>query len=142
MSTKHVSAEADGGKHTPSATGKSKAKPEAAEKATAKTTPKPARRAAAKPADVPASNGAPPVAAKKKKAEKRDKVIRDSFTMPRRDFERIAELKATCLKNGVVVKKSELLRAGLAALAALPEQELLARIASVEPVKTGRPLAH
>lgn len=120
-------------------------------KATTKTTAKPAAKAAEKPAKaavvaqtaaVPASNGAQSAGAKKKKAEKRDKVIRDSFTMPKHDFEKIAELKAVCLKSGVVVKKSELLRAGLAALAALPEKKLLAVVASVETVKTGRPATH
>jgi hypothetical protein len=59
--------------------------------------------------------------------------------MPKHDFERIAQLEETCLKSGIVVKKSELLRAGLAALAALPETTLLAVVASEETVKTGRP---
>ncbi|WP_206994976.1 hypothetical protein [Trinickia mobilis] len=120
-------------------------------KAASKTTAKPAVKAAEKPekpaaeaqsASVPAGNGAQAAGAKKKKPEKREKVIRDSFTMPKHDFEKIAELKAVCLKSGVVVKKSELLRAGLAALAALPEKKLLAVVASVETVKTGRPATH
>jgi hypothetical protein len=99
------------------------------------------KAATARPS-APAGNAAPQaqtVNAKKKKSDKREKVIRDSFTMPKHDFERIAQLKETCLKGGVVVKKSELLRAGLMALAALPDTKLLAVVAGVEAVKTGRP---
>ena len=47
-------------------------------------------------------------------------------------------MKARCLKNGVEVKKSQLLRAGLLALEALPLPELLQRIAALSPVKAGR----
>ncbi|TKC92661.1 hypothetical protein FAZ69_03055 [Trinickia terrae] len=122
--------------------GKSKAKTKAAAKPAVKAEEKPIKAAEAQAATVPAGNGAQAAGAKKKKTEKREKVIRDSFTMPKHDFEKIAELKATCLKNGVVVKKSELLRAGLAALAALPEKKLLAVVASIETVKTGRPATH
>lgn len=73
------------------------------------------------------------------KVAKKQKVIRDSFTMPKDDYDRIAQLKQVCLTEGVQVKKSELLRAGLNALHALPVNKLLAIVASVETVKTGRP---
>jgi hypothetical protein len=73
------------------------------------------------------------------KVAKKLKVIRDSFTMPKDDYDRIAQLKQVCLTEGVQVKKSELLRAGLNALHALPVNKLLAIVASVETVKTGRP---
>jgi hypothetical protein len=67
------------------------------------------------------------------------KVVRDSFTMPDWDYEKLAELKRRCLNGGVHVKKSELLRAGLKMLESLPERQLLAVVAQVETVKTGRP---
>jgi hypothetical protein len=73
------------------------------------------------------------------KAAKKQKVIRDSFTMPKSDYERIAQLKQLCLEAGIQVKKSELLRAGLNALHALPVSKLLAIVGAVETVKTGRP---
>jgi hypothetical protein len=73
------------------------------------------------------------------KSAKKQKVIRDSFTMPKADYDRIAQLKEICLNEGVQVKKSELLRAGLNALHALPVSKLLTVVASVETVKTGRP---
>ena len=60
--------------------------------------------------------------------------------MPASDYARIAELKRTCLAAGVSVKKSELLRAGVLALAALAPANLLAAIGTLESVKTGRPV--
>jgi hypothetical protein len=68
-----------------------------------------------------------------------EKVIRDSFTMPSRDYAKITQLRAKCLKAGLSVTKSELLRAGLHALERLPLEDLRAVIESLEKVKTGRP---
>lgn len=73
------------------------------------------------------------------KAENKKKVVRDSFTMPQNDYAKIAELKQVCLKVGVHVKKSELLRAGLHALGKLSATQLKQTIAQMEQIKTGRP---
>jgi hypothetical protein len=67
------------------------------------------------------------------------KVIRDSFTMPRSDYDQIAVLKKRCLGRGLARKKSEILRAGLAALQRLSDDELVTIASTVDPVKTGRP---
>jgi len=67
------------------------------------------------------------------------KVVRDSFTMPVADHELIGILKTRCLGLGIAIKKSELLRAGLAALERLPDESLAQVAAAVESVKTGRP---
>lgn len=75
----------------------------------------------------------------KKASEKKEKVVRDSFTMPKADYEKLSILKRKCLDAGVAVKKSELLRAGLKLLESTSEKRLLAAIAAVETVKTGRP---
>ncbi len=72
------------------------------------------------------------------KAE-RAKLMRDSFTMPKVDFEMIATLKKRALAAGQEVKKSELLRAGLHALAALDEAAFASTVAAVPRLKTGRP---
>ncbi|WP_460900158.1 hypothetical protein [Paraburkholderia jirisanensis] len=92
----------------------------------------------AKPAAAPA---AAQKEAKDEKARraKKDKVVRDSFTMPKSDYAKIAELKQRCLEAGVSVKKSELLRAGLALLAVAPVKRLLAAVSELDTVKTGRP---
>lgn len=97
-------------------------RPAAAKKAAKKTAP---AKAAGKPA-------------KKMPAATDQKVVRDGFTMPQADYDKIKILKALCLKNGVEVKKSQLLRAGLIALEALAVAELLKRIAALAPVKAGR----
>jgi hypothetical protein len=59
--------------------------------------------------------------------------------MPHADYELIGVLKQRCLGLGVAMKKSELLRAGLAALQQLPDEALAQVVAAVESVKTGRP---
>jgi len=117
-----------------------------------KTTP--ARRTPAKPAAVArkpvpakpvpakATVAAKPEKKNKKangKKEAKVKVVRDSFTMPQNDYAKIAELKQLCLKAGVHVKKSELLRAGLHALGKLSAAQLKQTIAQMEQIKTGRP---
>lgn len=89
---------------------------------------------------VPVGATATDVAVEEKaKRMKKQKVVRDSFTMPTSDYEKIAALKEKCLDAGVSVKKSELLRAGLILLEAASAKRLLAAISAVETVKTGRP---
>ena len=89
--------------------------------------------AAAKPAKLPK-------APKPEKAPKlRQKPVRDSFTMPEADFSLVATLKARALAGQRETKKSELLRAGLHALAAMDSPTLLAALRALEPIKTGRP---
>jgi hypothetical protein len=67
------------------------------------------------------------------------KVVRDSFTMPKSDYAKIGELKQLCLKDGIQVKKSELLRAGLHAISKLSAAQLKAALSSLEKIETGRP---
>ena len=114
-------------------------------KTSTKGSAKPRAKAAAQAseaAEAPAPKTAPKAAAKDKdkpKRAKKEKVVRDSFTMPKADYERIALLKRKCLDAGVAVKKSELLRAGLQLLEAASEKRLVAAVAALEAVKTGRP---
>ena len=98
-------------------------------------------RKAAKPKRSATAEAAPVSApeAKKAKQPKKEKVVRDSFTMPKSDYDMIASLKQKCLDAGVPVKKSELLRAGLMMLESASPQRLLAAVSSLETVKTGRP---
>ncbi|WP_408211667.1 hypothetical protein [Paraburkholderia sediminicola] len=101
----------------------------------------PAARKAAKPKRSATAEAAPVSAPEARKARqpKKEKVVRDSFTMPKSDYDRIASLKQKCLEAGVSVKKSELLRAGLLMLESAAPQRLLAAVSSLETVKTGRP---
>lgn len=69
----------------------------------------------------------------------RIKLVRDSFTMPRDEFERIARLKGRAIDLKRPAKKSELLRAGLQVLERLDDASLLATLNALQPIKTGRP---
>ena len=73
------------------------------------------------------------------KSVKLVRVIRDSFTMPAAEHQLIGAWKKRCIGLGVAIKKSELLRAGLASLVRLPDEGLAKVVAAVESVKTGRP---
>lgn len=79
------------------------------------------------------------VLAPQKAHAKKEKVVRDTFTMPRSDYERIETLTQRCLNAGVLVNKSELLRAGLILLEAASDEHLRAAASAVEKIKTGRP---
>lgn len=67
------------------------------------------------------------------------KVIRDSFTIPGDEYELISRIRKRCMKAGVSANKSEVLRAGLAALEAMPDRELASLFGKLPRVKTGRP---
>lgn len=70
------------------------------------------------------------------------KVVRDSFTMPQSEYQKIAEIKEIGLKAGLQVKKSEVLRAGVIALRAMSDDQLKAALSSLDKIKTGRPNKH
>ena len=82
---------------------------------------------------------ATPTPIAKKPAAPRPKLVRGSFTMTEADFDVIAALKTKALGAKRVAKKSELVRAGLRAVAALSPKALVAALDQLEPVKTGRP---
>ena len=77
-------------------------------------------------------------AAKPAKAKK-VKLVRDSYAMPDTEYAQIGVLKKRLSGLGNDVKKSELLRGGIALLAALNDAELKAVMGRVERIKTGRP---
>jgi hypothetical protein len=122
-----------------------KSSPKPARKPPAGSPPKPGKAAkaakpskptqAAKPAKPPKAAAA---AAAEAKAE-RVKLVRDSFTLPRSDVDLLVALKQRALKQRHEAKKSELVRAGLHALAALDDAGFLAALAAVPRLKTGRP---
>lgn len=69
----------------------------------------------------------------------KDKLVRDSFTMPRSDFALIDQLKEKALGFKRPTKKSELLRAGLHVLASLSDAKLKTALGALVPLKLGRP---
>ena len=93
---------------------------------------KPAKAAKAPRADDTAKT---PKADKAKKP----KLVRDSFTIPKNEYAVLEELKLRAAKLGRPAKKSEVLRAGVQALAAMGDAAFLATVGAVPAIKTGRP---
>lgn len=119
---------------------KAVAKPKAAAptKPAAKKAVKPTAKKAAKPAAKPAAKSAAKPAAPKEKLRK-PKLVRDSFTMPEAEYEVLGQVKKACIKAGFEVKKSELLRIGVALIKKMDLSQLKSNLASLPPLKAGRP---
>ena len=64
---------------------------------------------------------------------------RDTFTIPKSEYAVLNDLKQRAAQLSQGVKKSELLRAGIKALAAMSEAAFLTALQRVPAVKTGRP---
>ena len=97
-----------------------------------------ARRAAPSASEhVPAVDSTPSVASAKPKSK--HKLVRDSFTIPKDEYVVLDGLKARALGLSQAVKKGELLRAGIAALNAMPDKAFLKALGAVPELKTGRP---
>jgi len=122
--------------------------------AAADNPPPPAAALAIEAAD--ASDSAPPVpsapveklvrkalaikeARPRKAGAKKARLVRDSFTFPESDYALFATLKQRALAAGGEIKKSELVRAGLALLNGLDDADLARVLGKVERIKTGRP---
>jgi hypothetical protein len=106
-----------------------------------------AKTAAKQPAVPDTAKTAQPKALDKKASdlpsktikEKKVKVVRDSFTLPKTELLQIGEMKKRAMTLGVEVKKSELIRAGLQALAGMADTAFKKAMANVPTIKTGRP---
>lgn len=70
---------------------------------------------------------------------KKVKLVRDSFTIPKSEYLVLDDLKLRAAELKHPVKKGELLRAGIKALAAMTATELHAALQAVPTLKTGRP---
>lgn len=132
-----------------------------ATKLTAKPAAKPAAKVAVKaaakaplkakskvPAQAPKAPVARPVAQATAKATvvtakhgkvKKPKMVRDSLTIPKLEYAVLDALKLRAAKLASPVKKTELIRAGIKAIAAMPDAAFLAAIRAVPSLKTGRP---
>ena len=100
-------------------------------------------KAVAKPKNAPKASSKPKVAAKpraeKPVKEKKPKLVRDSFTIPKPEYLVLDDLKARANRLASPAKKSELLRAGIKALAAMSDAAFQAALRAVPTIKTGRP---
>jgi hypothetical protein len=114
-----------------------------AAKAPAKSPLKTAAKTPVKAKLSPQAKTAVKTAVKPVKVEKakKPKMIRDSFTIPKAEYVVIDALKERAGKLSRAAKKSELLRAGVKALAAMSDAAFLAALSAVPTIKTGRPAA-
>ena len=117
---------------TPSA----RATPRATSSAAVKTPSKPAAKALEAPSVAAKSPAAKPAKADK---PKKPKLVRDSFTIPKTEYAVLDELKQRAAKLGAPAKKSEVLRAGIKALAQMSDVAFQSAMAAVPAIKTGRP---
>lgn len=118
------------------------AAPAAVPKVVKKAAPAPAikQNAAAVKADVKKIKAE----AKADKSDKprKPKLVRDSFTMPADEYAVLGDVKKACLKAGMDVKKSELLRVGVALIRQLDLTKLKGALAALPVLKAGRPKKH
>lgn len=108
-----------------------------------KSVPKPVARRPA-PAKKVAAVKTPVAAAPRRPAAPlpeapKQKLVRDSFTIPKSEYAVLEGLKHRGAGLRRPVKKSELLRAGIKALQAMSDRAFLAALAGVPSLKTGRP---
>lgn len=61
-------------------------------------------------------------------------LVREKFSMPEDEHERLLDLKKRLSDQGLTIKKSELVRAGLMLLAALDDDDLKGIVATVPSV--------
>ncbi|HUG25895.1 hypothetical protein [Piscinibacter sp.] len=120
----------------------SRAAKTAAKKQPAKKAPA-VKRAPAARKKTPA---APAVAAQPKAPQAptktaKPKLVRDSFTIPKAEYTVLDALKRRSGQLAHQAKKSELLRAGIKALAAMGDAAFLEALKAVPAIKTGRPKA-
>lgn len=120
--------------------------------ATRKTTTRPAAGTGAPPPKSPDAgtaaaagpNGKAVKAGKPAKVDKkadkmaRPKLVRDSFKLPKSELALLDELKARAARLGQPAKKSEVLRAGVQALAALGDAAFLATVTAIGPRQPAR----
>jgi hypothetical protein len=69
----------------------------------------------------------------------KQKLVRDSFTMPKLEYDAIATLKVRLVRLARPTKKGELIRAGIGALASMSDAELRTAVERIPSLKTGRP---
>ena len=110
-----------------------KAVSQTAVKSAAKSATKPATEPSPKPKAKPAQQTTPDLKLKK------PKLVRDSFTFPKDEYQAIAGLKQKALGLKHSAKKSEILRAGLMLLNGLSDKAFLSALSKVPALKTGRP---
>lgn len=104
------------------------------------TSVKPAVKPEVAPQSKPVKAKTPATpAVEQKEKNRKPKLVRDSFTMPEAEYAVLGDVKKACLKAGIEVKKSELLRVGVALLRQIELDRLKEILAGLPALKAGRP---
>jgi hypothetical protein len=69
---------------------------------------------------------------------RKPKLVRGSFTVPKDEYARLADLKKTCRQDGLRVKKSQLLRVAITLLRDLDSARLAQMVAGLPATKRRR----
>lgn len=91
----------------------------------------------AKPASKPKATESVATAGKTK--VKKDVLVRDSFTMPKSEYQVLSLVKKACLQSGIEIKKSELLRIAIVQLAGLSVTKIATLQKGLNKIQAGRP---
>lgn len=68
-----------------------------------------------------------------------ERVVRATFSLPSSTIIEIDQLRKKLAKEGYVLNKSEVVRAGLVALENLPSRSAMKAISAIERLRAGRP---
>jgi predicted transcriptional regulator len=70
---------------------------------------------------------------------KREKLIRDSFTIPESEYVVLSTVKKACLNASIEVRKSDLLRIAIGQLSLMSMAKLTSALNGLTKIQTGRP---
>lgn len=70
---------------------------------------------------------------------KREKLIRDSFTIPESEYVVLSTVKKACLNASIEVRKSDLLRIAIGQLSLMSMPKLTSALNGLTKIQTGRP---
>lgn len=70
---------------------------------------------------------------------KREKLIRDSFTIPESEYAVLSTVKKACLNASIEVRKSDLLRIAIGQLSLMSMAKLTSALNGLTKIQTGRP---
>jgi len=76
---------------------------------------------------------------KPKEKDKKPKLIRDSFTIPEDEYQVLVAAKKRIVKSGLEVRKTEIVRIGLALVGKASLAELKKQLGALKKLQSGRP---
>jgi hypothetical protein len=102
------------------------------------------KKVAVKKAAKKTSKKAPAKSTKSTKANKatktvKTKLVRDSFAIPEKEYAALVAVKKACLKAGLEIKKTELIRIGIALVNNLTTAKIKTAQAKLTQISAGRP---